>query len=66
MDEMNMECTLTGVDPAVVTSIALALGLDVWIEPSIHEGSYSVQVAGPEDDVCEFEEEAYMYECRCL
>jgi acylphosphatase len=65
MDEMNMECTLFAVDPAVVVSLAKAFDLDIWIRPR-DDDSIIVQVAGAEDDVCEFEEEVYMYECECL
>ena len=64
-ETVNMECTLTGVDPLVVFSMALAFDLDVSIDPSNRNGIV-VQVDGLEDDVDEFEEEVFMYEARCL
>ena len=64
-ETVNMECTLTGVDPLVVLSMAYAFDLYVWIDTSNRNGIV-VQVDGLEDDVDEFEEEVYMYESRCL
>jgi len=61
----NFECTLTLVDPAVVVSIAEAMGVTLTRLEVIGDGLV-VQAVGDDESIDEFEEEVFQYECVCI